>query len=78
MKLTPKEQDRLTIFTLAELARRRRARGIKLNYPEAVALICDEVMEDMPHLADDPEAIADEAMRRLEARLKKKAPGSKT
>ncbi len=46
MKLTPKEQDRLTIFTLAELARRRRTRGIKLNYPEAVALICDEVMEE--------------------------------
>lgn len=46
MKLTPKELDRLTIFTLAELARRRRARGIKLNYPEAVALICDEVMEE--------------------------------
>jgi urease subunit gamma/beta len=46
MKLTPKEQDRLTIFTLAELARKRRARGVKLNYPEAVALICDEVMEE--------------------------------
>jgi urease subunit gamma/beta len=46
MKLTPKEQDRLTIFTLAELARRRRARGIKLNYPEAVALISDEVLEE--------------------------------
>jgi len=46
MKLTPKEQDRLTIFTLAELARRRRARGVRLNYPEAVALICDEVMEE--------------------------------
>jgi urease subunit gamma/beta len=46
MKLTPKEQDRLTIFTLAEMARKRRARGIKLNYPEAVALICDEVMEE--------------------------------
>ncbi|HEY6285310.1 MAG TPA: urease subunit gamma [Ktedonobacteraceae bacterium] len=46
MKLTPKEQDRLTIFTLAELARKRRARGIKLNYPEAVALICDEVLEE--------------------------------
>ncbi|HEX9134768.1 MAG TPA: urease subunit gamma [Ktedonobacteraceae bacterium] len=46
MKLTPKEQDRLTIFTLAELARKRLARGIKLNYPEAVALICDEVMEE--------------------------------
>src|SRR5215471_16555723 len=46
MQLTPKEQDRLTIFTLAELARKRRKRGIKLNYPEAVALICDEVMEE--------------------------------
>src|SRR5215469_12676050 len=46
MKLTPKELDRLTIFTLAELARRRRARGIKLNHPEAVALITDEVMEE--------------------------------
>ena len=46
MKLTPKEQDRLTIFTLAELARRRKARGIKLNHPEAVALITDEVMEE--------------------------------
>ena len=46
MKLTPKEQDRLTIFTLAELARKRRVRGIQLNYPEAVALICDEMMEE--------------------------------
>jgi len=46
MKLTPKEHDRLTIFTLAELARKRRTRGIKLNYPEAVALICDEIMEE--------------------------------
>lgn len=46
MKLTPREQDRLTIFTLAELARKRRARGIKLNYPEAVALISDEMMEE--------------------------------
>ncbi len=46
MKLTPKELDRLTIFTLAEMARKRLARGIKLNYPEAVALISDEVMEE--------------------------------
>jgi urease subunit gamma/beta len=46
LKLTPKEQDRLTIFTLAELARKRRARGIKLNHPEAIAFICDEVMEE--------------------------------
>jgi urease subunit gamma/beta len=46
MKLTPREQDRLTIFTMAEMARRRRARGIPLNHPEAVALICDEVLEE--------------------------------
>ena len=45
MRLTPRELDRLTIFTAAELARRRRARGLKLNHPEATALICDEVME---------------------------------
>lgn len=45
MKLTPGELDRLTIFTMAELARRRRARGVKLNHPESVALICDELLE---------------------------------
>ena len=46
MRLTPKEMDRLTLFSAAELARRRRAKGLKLNYPEAVALICDELLED--------------------------------
>lgn len=46
MRLTPLEMDRLTIFTAAEIARRRRARGLKLNYPEAVALICDQLLED--------------------------------
>ena len=46
MRLTSKEMDRLTIFTAAELARRRRQRGLKLNYPEAIALICDELLED--------------------------------
>lgn len=45
MKLTPGEQDRLTIFTMAELARRRQARGLRLNHPEAVAVICDELLE---------------------------------
>jgi urease subunit gamma/beta len=45
MKLTPKEQERLTLFMAAELARRRRARGCKLNAPEAVAVISDEVTE---------------------------------
>ena len=45
MRLTPKEMDRLTIFTVAEMARRRRGRGLRLNLPEAVGLICDEMME---------------------------------
>jgi urease gamma subunit len=45
MRLTPTELDRLTIFTAAELARRRRAKGWKLTHPEALALICDEMHE---------------------------------
>ena len=45
MRLTPTEMDRLTIFTAAELARRRRAKGLKLTYPEALALLCDEMHE---------------------------------
>jgi len=45
MLLTPTELERLTIFTAAELARKRRSRGLKLNYPEAVALISDEILE---------------------------------
>lgn len=45
MLLTPTEMERLTIYTAAELARRRRAKGLKLNHPEAVALICDEILE---------------------------------
>jgi urease subunit gamma/beta len=45
MLLTPTELERLTIFTAAELARRRRAKGLKLNYPEAVALIADAILE---------------------------------
>jgi urease subunit gamma/beta len=45
MHLSPKETDRLLLFLAAELARRRRARGLRLNYPEARALIADEVLE---------------------------------
>ena len=45
MKLTPVEKERLWLFLAAELARKRRAAGLKLNHPEAVALICDEVIE---------------------------------
>jgi urease subunit gamma/beta len=45
MHLTPTELDRLTLFTAAELARRRRAKGWKLTHPEALAIICDEMHE---------------------------------
>jgi urease gamma subunit len=45
MHLTPREIDKLMIFTAAEVARRRRDRGLKLNHPEAVALITAELLE---------------------------------
>ncbi|PPE75337.1 urease subunit gamma [Solimonas fluminis] len=45
MELSPREKDKLLIFTAALLAERRRARGLKLNYPEAVALISADIME---------------------------------
>ncbi|BDT92051.1 urease subunit gamma [Nocardia beijingensis] len=45
MRLSPHEQERLLLSYAAELARRRRARGLKLNHPEAVALITDHVLE---------------------------------
>ena len=45
MELTPREKDKLLIFTAALLAERRRARGLKLNYPEAIALISAAAME---------------------------------
>jgi urease subunit gamma len=45
MHLTPREQERLMIFVAADVARRRRARGLKLNYPEAMAVITAEILE---------------------------------
>ena len=45
MKLTPKEKERLEIFTAAQMARRRRTRGQLLNVPDVIALICDEIAE---------------------------------
>jgi len=45
VNLTQREQEKLLIFTASELARKRQARGLKLNYPEAVAIISDEIME---------------------------------
>jgi urease subunit gamma len=45
MELTPREKDKLLIFTASLVAERRRARGLKLNYPEAVALITASLLE---------------------------------
>ena len=45
MRLTEREIDKLLVFTAAEVARRRKARGLKLNHPEAIALISAEVLE---------------------------------
>jgi urease subunit gamma len=45
MELTPREKDKLMIFTASLLAERRRARGLQLNYPEAVALIAAAILE---------------------------------
>jgi len=55
MLLTPTELERLTIFTAAELARKRRARGLPLNHPEATAIIADEILEG----ARDGRSVAD-------------------
>jgi urease subunit gamma len=45
MELLPREKDKLLLFTAALLAERRRARGLKLNYPEAVAYLCAAILE---------------------------------
>lgn len=45
MELTPREKDKLLLYTAAMVARDRKARGVKLNYPEAVALISAEIVE---------------------------------
>jgi urease subunit gamma len=45
MHLTPREQEKLLIFVAAEVARKRQARGLKLNHPEAIAIISAEILE---------------------------------
>ncbi len=45
MQLTQREQEKLFIFVASELARKRQARGLKLNYPEAIAILSAEIME---------------------------------
>lgn len=55
MRLTPREKDKLLVAMAAEVARKRLARGVKLNYPEAIALITDFVVEG----ARDGRSVAD-------------------
>lgn len=55
MHLTPREREKLLIVVAADLARRRQARGVKLNYPEAIAIISYEIMEG----ARDGRTVAD-------------------
>ncbi len=55
MHLTPREREKLLVVTAADLARRRQGRGLKLNYPEAVAIITYEIMEG----ARDGRSVAD-------------------
>lgn len=55
MQLTPREKDKLMVAMAAEVARKRLARGVKLNYPEAIALITDAVVEG----ARDGRSVAD-------------------
>jgi len=55
MQLTPREKDKLLVAMAAEVARKRLARGVKLNYPEAIALIADAVVEG----ARDGHSVAD-------------------
>ena len=55
MELSPREKDKLMIFVAAQLAEQRRARGVKLNYPECIALISAAIMEG----ARDGRSVAD-------------------
>lgn len=55
MHLTPREIEKLMLFTAGEVARKRKARGVKLNYPEAIAYISAELME----LARDGKSVAE-------------------
>ena len=55
MMLSPRETEKLVIYQVAELARRRRARGLKLNFPESIALITEALLE----AARDGKSVAD-------------------
>jgi len=66
MNLTPKERDRLEMFMAAELARKRKERGVKLNHPEVVALVSDWVCERARDGEMDVAEISSEATTLLE------------
>jgi len=55
MHLTPREQERLLIYVAADVARKRRARGLALNYPEAIAILTADILE----LARDGKSVAE-------------------
>jgi urease subunit gamma len=55
LHLTPREQEKMMIFVASEVARKRRARGLKLNYPEAIAILSAEILE----AARDGRSVAD-------------------
>jgi urease subunit gamma len=55
LMLSPRELDKLVIYQVAELARRRRNRGLKLNFPESIAVICEALLE----AARDGRSVAD-------------------
>jgi urease subunit gamma len=57
MMLSPRETEKLVIYQVAELARRRRDRGLKLNFPESIALICEALLE----AARDGKSVAEAA-----------------
>jgi urease subunit gamma len=58
MMLTPREQEKLLVYVAADLARRRRARGLKLNVPESVALVSEAMMEGARDGKTVPEVMA--------------------
>ena len=82
MKLTPREMDKLTLFTAAEVARRRLERGVLLNVPESTALISWEIVEharDGRTVADPfrPSSEAVDLLRIRAAQLRDKAPADR-
>ena len=71
MHLTPRESEKLLLFLAGELAQKRKARGLKLNYPEAIALISSELQE----AARDGKSVADHKVLRCQGECTLKSGG---